>query len=213
MGILSYGSSTADVESALQLKTAVSASTAEGKAILMLVRGIEAWVKLRINRNFKRAEYDRQEHEVDHDQPVLFLSDYPATLDKVEQVLGWNSDGTVSGVYQYQLNEVRLINRPPAAFVVMLAPDIAAAFPAGPSAVLATYQAGYSTAELSTGTLDEVAMMKNLLLSILQREYKLSSAQLRHTENIGFAGESAGIKYSLTTLEEQMLSMLTAHNP
>lgn len=194
--ILSYGSPEAEVESYLGLPFALSGENPQVQRVLTIVRSAEAFVSLKTERRFEHARY------VDYLSPspgrqILLLAERPVsqfvTLERV-------SDSRVGTV-------------DPAAYVVDPERGLVIArdgfrFSSGPRSHRATYDAGYADEQIQSSASPEIALLKELLLSLVAQQYGLAKDQNRHLTSVSFADSTTAFKYTLDDWQQDALRLL-----
>lgn len=153
---------------------------------------VEAMVKRRCRRNFESATYTSYFNIEEPGRRKLCLEDWPVSTFTSLSYLWSVTDAGVETWTAYDAGDYWVDQ---AHGVVYLRDEC---FPVGTKQVKAVYTAGYSSVELAANALDEVLILKSLLLSIIQREYGLNRNPVRHLRSHGYDGESSTFNFDLT---------------
>lgn len=154
--------------------------------------GVEAMVKRRCRRNFESASYTSYFNISEPGISRVILEDWPVSaFTSLSYLTAVSSAGVETwqaydaGDYVVDLNEG----------IVRLRYD---EFSEGVRQVKAVYTAGYTSAQLTANALDEVLILKSLLLSIIQREYAINKEHKRHMRSHSFGDESTTYNFDFT---------------
>lgn len=204
MAILTRGTKTSEIESALSLSTAVNTDTADGKLVTMIDAAVEAYIQEETRRNWESLAYTDEAFDIEPGQCAILLTDRPVTIfTSLKEVLTLDpTTGAVATTYTILRDQYRVNMK------AGIVESIAGAFPYGPQAMLATFTAGYLAAEISGSTKREIKILKHLMLSIIQREYKMRKEGLGHMSSMSFGEESASLQFNLTSFEAKLLNLL-----
>jgi len=201
MSIVTFGvDTTKEVEGYLGFNQPIDRTDAVGVEVNLLILSVEGWLRLVTGRNFEEQTYTKEIHDVEPFQSIVFLSDQPVTtFTLLEKVTDRDSAGVVTletidaDEYVVTRNRVEALGHH---------------FPAGLQNIRATYTAGYTTAQITNTSSDEVAMWKALELSIIAREWGLAKENKRHIRNINFGDESETFNFDLDQWQRRLLYML-----
>lgn len=160
--------------------------------LILGCRAVEGLVKRRIRRNFESQSYTSYFNIDQPSQSKLCLFDWPVSA---FTSLSYLESVTDAGVESWTAYHAGDYYADLAHGVVHLRDGY---FPIGVKTIKAVYTAGYSSAELAANALDEIVIMKSLLLSIIQREYGLNRDNKRHLRTHGYDGESATYNFDFT---------------
>ena len=202
LAILTIGNLSSEVEK--RLKQTKESFSKDGPVDLM-VKGIEAKIKTLTNRNFETVAFTQQPHDVDVDQDVIFLTEVPVTtftsLDQVtsrDPVTGL-PDGT-----QVINRDTYLVDNDAGIVQSLVGP-----FPRGRGAVLTTYQGGYTAGEIAGNTKMEILLLKELLMRIIDREWKIWDQGERHLASVSLGDQSFTLQTSMTKEDRKDISLLS----
>ena len=188
--------------SATEIQNALKVSSVDAMTTVIHL-AVESWVKAQTGRNFEQTAFTDQAHDVDIDQDILFLSDQPVTtFTSLKEVQDRDSNGVPSSTRTVPKDEY-LFDANAGIVQSLVGP-----FRPGVQTMLATYQAGYTSGEITGNSKDEVKIAKQLILSITQREWKLTSLNQRHMLSVNFGEESTLIMFDITQFERKMLNSL-----
>ncbi len=201
MPILTIGNVGSEVEQRLKRNNAI----AEDETVALMVKGIEAKVKLLINRFFETQSFTQQAHDVDINQTVIFLTETPVTTFTTLEFVTSRDDltGLPDGT-QVLDRDTYFVDTDAGIVESLIGP-----FPRGRAAVLATYAAGYSAADISGNVKLEVLVMKELLLRILEREHKIWDQGERHLALVTLGDQSFTLQTQMTDEDKKDIILLS----
>jgi hypothetical protein len=203
MPILSIGTAlTDDVESGLHLTEIVNPALPQGAMITLVVKAAESQVKLETGRNFEQTVFVDEPYDIAPNTTDLLLSDRPVvSIESIEEVIGREEDGTVT---------VRVI--PAGQYVVNKATGIVSklsgSFISGKQALLVSWTAGYTPAEIEGSANNEIKVLKQLCLSITQNWYTKRDKGIGDYTTMSAPGESASFNLDFTPDEIRMINQL-----
>lgn len=200
MPILTIGNVGSEVELRLKFNNAIS----DDEAVALMVKSIEAKVKTLINRNFEIQTFTQQPHDVEINQSVIFLTETPVVTFTTLEFVTSRDDGTGLPDGTQVLNrDTYFVDNDAGIIESLIGP-----FPRGRAAVLATYSAGYTAADISDNLKLEVLVMKELLLRMLDREFKIWDQGERHLALVTLGDQSFTLQQSMTEEDKQDINML-----
>jgi hypothetical protein len=212
MAILSMGTALTDeVEAALHLTEIVNPASSDpvvaqnSSEIARIVGAAESFVKVECGRNFEEVTYTDQIYDVAPGTYSLFLTDRPISeLTSIAEVTARAADGTVTTT---PITPDRYVYNKAAGIVSMLG---GTTFASGFQNVRISWKSGYSPAQITGNAAPEIAVLKQLLLSIIAHWYE------QHKEGGGGkiqtistpTGETVTINFNLTQDEQRMINQL-----
>lgn len=194
------------IVSLAELKTALGldAVPSSGDQIDLVRAAVESWFKSETERGFEQATYTTY-FDVERGQDFLVLEDWPVdfTGASVEEISRNSSgDWDVSRTWPAEDYDVDA--------AAGMVESLVGSFPAGKRAVrVSSYKGGYTSAQITSGALDEVRMAKQLVFQLTEkcwRHLKNHNLHLR-SENIGDL--STVFERSLSEWEKSMLQRLS----
>lgn len=201
--ILTMGTAlTDDVESGLHLTEIVNPETQDGAMLALVVNAAESHVKLETGRNFEETVYVDQAYDIVPNSMNLFLTDRPViSIESIAEVTGRYEDGTL---------ETRVLS--PDEYVVYKAYGIVSmlygSFTPGRQALIISWTAGYTAADIQASATSEIKVLKQLCLSITQNWHKKRKDGIGAYATMSAPNESASFNFDFTPDEQRMIDQL-----
>lgn len=167
-----------------------------------IAAAVESYVKSEINRNFESQSYTKY-YDISWGQDEIILPDHPVTaLSVFSEVTDRDDEGeeTLSayGLSEYYLDEESGI----------ISMYYGASLPVGRRTVKCVCTAGYTSEQITAGTLDEIRNAKMLIKTLVSREWALAKNDKRHISSFSFGEETTTYRFTLDAFQKSLIYKL-----